>query len=62
MSSNTTISVKLTEPLVAAYYPLALVIIGTLLNLLTLIILCRSTFRDTKKQPIIHYMRAIAIF
>ncbi|CAF1270123.1 unnamed protein product [Adineta steineri] len=62
MSNNTTISVKLTEPLVAAYYPLTLVIIGTLLNLLTLIILCRSTFRDTKKQPIIHYMRAIAIF
>ncbi|CAF1226666.1 unnamed protein product [Adineta steineri] len=62
MSNNTRTNVKSTEHLVTTYYPLVLVIIGTLLNLLTLIIFYRSTFRNTKKQPIIHYMRAIAIF
>jgi hypothetical protein len=64
MSNNTTTatSVTFTESLIVAYYPFTLIIVGTLLNLLTLIILCRPTFRDTKKQPIIHYMRAIAIF
>jgi len=47
---------------IAAYYPLFLMIVGTMLNFLTFITLCRPSFRDTKKQPIIHYMRAIAIF
>ncbi|CAF1973231.1 unnamed protein product [Rotaria magnacalcarata] len=62
--SNSTMasSSDLDENLVAAYYPLTLVIVGTVLNLLTFIILCRPAFRDTKKQPIIHYMRTIAIF
>ncbi|CAF1585725.1 unnamed protein product, partial [Adineta steineri] len=62
MSNNTTTNVKSTKHLVTTYYPLVLVINGTLLNVLILIILYRSTFRNTKKQPIIHYMRAIAIF
>jgi hypothetical protein len=50
------------ESLIVAYYALFLMITGTILNLLTFIILCRSSFRDTKKQPTIHYMRTIAIF
>ncbi|CAF1286711.1 unnamed protein product [Adineta ricciae] len=50
------------DSLVVAYYPFTLVIVGTSLNILTFVVLCRSTFRDTKKQPIIHYMRTIAIF
>jgi hypothetical protein len=37
-------------------------IVGTILNSLTFIILCRRSFKNTKKQPIIHYMRTIAIF
>lgn len=66
MSNNTTVTIiptiKPKEPLVGAYYPLTLIIVGTLLNLLTFVVLCRPTFRDVKKQPIIHYMRTIAIF
>ncbi|CAF1255261.1 unnamed protein product [Rotaria sordida] len=63
MSNNTTAtSIKSSEALIVAYYPFTLIIVGTLLNLLTFIILCRPTFKDTKKQPIIHYMRTIAIF
>nr|ACD54588.1 rhodopsin-like protein [Adineta vaga] len=61
-STPTTASVTSSEPLVAAYYPLTLVIVGTILNLFTLYILCRPAFRDTKKQPIIYYMRTIAVF
>ncbi|CAF3447318.1 unnamed protein product [Rotaria socialis] len=61
-NSTATSSADLEENLVTTYYPLTLVIVGTLLNLLTFIILCRPTFRNTKKQPIIHYMRTIAIF
>ena len=48
--------------MVAAYYPLFLIIAGTSLNLLTLAVLCRSPFRNTKKQPAMHYMRVIAVF
>lgn len=47
---------------IAAYYPLVLVIIGTLLNTLTLIILCRTSFRNAQVRPTIFYMRTIAIF
>ncbi|CAF1468973.1 unnamed protein product [Adineta steineri] len=46
----------------ATYYPLFLVIIGTLFNSLTFIILCRRKFRGTSKQLTLHYMRVIAIF
>lgn len=66
MSNNTegieTKSSDASEPLVAAYYPLTLVVVGTILNLLTLFILFRPTFKDTKRQPTIHYMRTIAVF
>ena len=37
-------------------------IFGTIFNLFTFIVLCRASFYDTKRQPTIHYMRAIAIF
>lgn len=47
---------------VAAYYSLFLVITGTLLNLLTLFILCRSRFRNGGMKPVLYYMRVMAIF
>ncbi|CAF1306632.1 unnamed protein product [Rotaria sordida] len=47
---------------IAAYYSLTLVIVGTLLNTITFIVLCRSTFRNTRTRPTLHYMRAMAIF
>ena len=51
------------ESLLVAYYPLFLIIAGTLLNSLVLIILYRSSFkRILRKQATIHYMRAIAVF
>lgn len=50
------------ESYIVAYYALTLMIMGTTLNLLTFIILCRSSFRDTKTRPTLHYMRTIAIF
>lgn len=63
MSSNTTQANSQQETsLIVAYYPFTLIIVGTLLNLLTFFILCQSSFKDTKKQPVIHYMRTIAIF
>ena len=52
----------MTQSTFVAYYPLALMIAGTILNSLTFIILCQSSFKNTKKQPTIHYMRTIAIF
>ena len=52
----------MTDSLIATYYPLFLVIEGTILNLFTLIILSRATFRDRRQQTTIYYMRAIAIF
>jgi hypothetical protein len=63
MSNNNTIErIRITHSIIVAYYPLFLVIVGTVFNLLTFVILCRSTFNDTRKQTTIHYMRAIAIF
>ncbi|CAF1089643.1 unnamed protein product [Adineta ricciae] len=50
------------ESLFAAYYPLFLMIAGTILNSFTLLVLCYSSFKKTKKQPTIHYMRTMAIF
>ncbi|CAF1649570.1 unnamed protein product [Adineta ricciae] len=43
------------------YYCLSTVILGTTLNLLTLFVLCRSTFRNAQGRPTIHYMRTIAV-
>ena len=51
------------ESIFVAYYPLFLLIMGTTLNSLVFIVLCRSAFKkDPKKKATIHYMRAIAIF
>ncbi|CAF1135987.1 unnamed protein product [Adineta ricciae] len=46
----------------ATYYPLFLVIMGTILNVLTYLILYRPIFRDSMRQSTLYYMRAIAIF
>jgi hypothetical protein len=61
-NNNTIIRFRAAYSLIIAYYPLFLVIIGTILNLLTFIILCQPTFNNKKKLPTIYYMRAIAIF
>jgi hypothetical protein len=61
-NSSTTANIYTTEFYVVAYYPLCLVVVGTILNLLTFITLCRAPFRNTKKHPAMHYLRAIAIF
>ena len=53
---------KESSSMFVAYYPLALIVIGTPLNLLTFIVLSRSLFRDTKRFPALHYVRVIAIF
>ncbi|CAF1100072.1 unnamed protein product [Adineta ricciae] len=47
---------------VAAYYSLFLVVVGTTMNLLTLIILLRPVFRHRKLKPTIYYMRVIVVF
>ena len=64
MSSTITTPVAIVEKasFMAIYYPLFLIIVGTILNLLTLAVLCRPPFRNAKKQPAMHYMRAIAVF
>ena len=49
--------------LIPAYYPLVLLILGTILNSLTFYTLSRPSFqRDKRKLATIHYLRAIAIF
>jgi len=64
--SNTTSNISTSDDsgidMYVTYYPLALVIVGTVFNLFTFGIFWRPTFRDTNKRPTIHYMRAIAIF
>ncbi|CAF2185625.1 unnamed protein product [Rotaria magnacalcarata] len=66
MSSTNTTAKETTEPAdtseMIAYYALIVVVVGTPLNILTFIILCRSTFRNANARPILHYMRAMAIF
>ncbi|CAF3432644.1 unnamed protein product [Rotaria socialis] len=62
MSNSTTNTIESRVSLMVAYYSLVLIVIGTLANLLTCFILCRSSFRDKKAKPIIHYMRTITIF
>ena len=51
-----------TEVSAISYTSLTLVTVGTILNLMTFIILCRSKFRRTRTNSILHYMRTIAIF
>jgi hypothetical protein len=65
--SNTTAVVssathKSLEALIVAYHSLTITIVGTIFNSLTFIVLSRSTFRDTRARPTLHYMRTIAIF
>ena len=50
------------ETLIVAYHALIVTVVGTFFNLLTFVILCRSTFRDVKARPTLHYMRTMAIF
>ena len=50
------------ETLIVAYHALTITVVGTFFNLLTFIILCRSTFRNVKARPTLHYMRTMAIF
>ena len=50
------------ESLIVAYYSLILMVVGTLLNLLTFIVLCQRTFRDTAAKPTLHFVRTIALF
>ena len=61
-NKSDTATVSTSEQMFVTYYPLALVIVGTLFNSFTFFILCRPVFRDTDKRPTIHYMRAVAIF
>ncbi|CAF2071788.1 unnamed protein product [Rotaria magnacalcarata] len=62
-SNNTFINLKNeTRASFIAYYSLALIIVGTLLNIFTFIILCQPAFKNTAAKPTIHYMRSIAIF
>ena len=65
MSNNTTIIYTKEKNLsvyIVAYYAFSLIIVGTIFNLLTFIVLCRKKFRDTNERPALHYMRAMAIF
>lgn len=61
-NSSVPIVLRTSNSLITAYYPLFLVIVGTILNLLTFVILCLPTFNDGRKQATIYYMRTIAIF
>lgn len=63
-SSNniSTISQYETTVMIGSYYPLILIVIGTVLNILTFMTLCRAPFKNTRTRPTIHYMLTIAIF
>jgi len=53
-TSNTSISDDDGAAMFATYYPVALVILGTVLNLFTFTIFWGPTFQDTNKRPTIH--------
>ena len=53
---------QMTESILIAYYPMFLIIFGSMLTFWVLFILRRGTFRHTKRQPTIHYMRATIVF
>ena len=61
--SNTTVTTYVDQliPIIFGYYSLSLIIIGSIFNTLTMLILCRGNFRNINERPTIHYMRAIAI-
>ncbi|CAF3126575.1 unnamed protein product [Rotaria sp. Silwood2] len=51
-----------TERLFVAYFSLIIAVVGTTLNSLTFIVLCRSKLRQAQTRPTLYYMRAMAIF
>ncbi|CAF0811734.1 unnamed protein product [Didymodactylos carnosus] len=57
MSSNQTEGTLLEQ--IFTYYPLSLVVVGTILNLLTFLVFCRPLFLS---RPTFHYLRAISLF
>ena len=62
-SSTTTVASTIDlENRIVAHYSLVLIIVGTLFNAITFLVLCRPLFRGTKTRPTLHYMRTIAIF
>jgi hypothetical protein len=65
--SNTTNNILInfqdeSKNMFVVYDPFIFVIVGTLFNFFTIIILCQTTFRNTNIRPSIHYTRTIAIF
>jgi len=48
--------------LIQAYFSLTVTVVGTIFNVITLIVFCRSSFRNTKARPALHYMRAMTVF
>ena len=50
------------EQLIVVRFSLSVTVLGTVFNVFTFIILCRSTFRSDNVRPVLHYMRTMAIF
>ncbi|CAF1099998.1 unnamed protein product [Adineta ricciae] len=50
-----------TESLIVANYSFTLIVIGTLFNAITFLILSRPRFRNTRARPTLHYMRTMII-
>ena len=50
------------EQWIVAQFSITVTVVGTVFNALTLFILCRTSFRETSARPVIHYMRAMAVF
>jgi hypothetical protein len=50
-----------TLAIVVAYYSLGLMIVGTTLNILTFVVLCRKKFSNMNERPTVYYMRAAVI-
>jgi hypothetical protein len=61
-SSNISTVNNRSKYMFVTYYPFILIIIGTLFNFFTFVVLSLPTFRTISRRPTIHYMRAIAIF
>jgi len=64
MSNNTTANINQSSTLAigVAYYALSLIIVGTILNLLTFVVLCRKKFSNMNERPTLYYMRVAVIF
>ena len=50
-----------TAALIVANYSFTLIIIGTVFNAATFLVLSRARFRNTRARPTLHYMRTMAI-